>query len=113
MNSNFDIKNIGQTDVTWGIQIKRNSNGYILTQFYYVKKILKRFDQLDCYPPVITFDANCKLKKNTGDIISQLEYSQIMGSLMYFRAIKWANPNGFESNGSGQKNSNLNGSRKL
>ena len=44
---------------------------------------MKRFDQYDCKPVVTPFDENCKLKKNTGDAIFQLEYSQVIGSLMY------------------------------
>jgi hypothetical protein len=77
------MKDLGQADVILGIQIKRNDDGYILTQSHYVEKILKRFHQYDCKPAVTPFDANCKLKKNSGDAISQLEYSQVIGSLMY------------------------------
>ena len=41
------------------------------------------FNQLNCKPAVTPFYANCKLKKNTRDAISQLDYSQIIGSLIY------------------------------
>ena len=83
LNSSFDMKDLGQADVILGIQIKRTVEGYILTQSNYIEKILKRFNQYDCKPVVTPFDANCKLEKNTGDAICQLEYSQVIGSLMY------------------------------
>ncbi|CAL2253197.1 unnamed protein product [Prunus armeniaca] len=83
LNSSFDMKDLGQADVILGIQIKRNNDGYILTQFHYAEKILRKFGQFDCKPAVTPFDVNCKLKKNSGDAISQLEYSQVIGSLMY------------------------------
>ena len=47
------------------------------------KKILRRFSQFDCKPVATPFDAGCKLEKNKGNAISQLEYSQVIGSLMY------------------------------
>ncbi|KAB2597268.1 hypothetical protein D8674_000188 [Pyrus ussuriensis x Pyrus communis] len=71
LNSSFDMKDLGQADVILRIQIKRN------------KKILRRFGQFDCKPAVTPFDAGCKLEKNKGNAISQLEYSQVIGSLMY------------------------------
>ncbi|KAM1859022.1 hypothetical protein ACFX13_011388 [Malus domestica] len=83
LNSSFDMKDLGQADVILGIQIKRNSEGYVLTQSHYAEKILRRFGQFDCKHAATPFDTGCKLEKNKGDAISQLEYSQVIGSLMY------------------------------
>ncbi|CAL9011582.1 unnamed protein product [Prunus brigantina] len=83
LNSSFDMKDLGQADVILGIQIKRNNDGYILTQSHYAEFFLRKFGQFDYKPAVTPFDVNCKLKKNSGDAISQLEYSQVIGSLMY------------------------------
>ena len=83
LNSMFDMKDLGLADVILRIQIKRNNEGYILTQSHYVEKILNKYGQINCKPAVTPFDANCKLKKNNGNAVSQLEYSQIIGSLMY------------------------------
>ncbi|KAM2738979.1 hypothetical protein EV2_033140 [Malus domestica] len=83
LNSSFDMKDLGQADVILGIQIKRNSKGYVLTQSHYAETILRRFGQFDCKLATTPFDAGCKLEKNKGDAISQLEYSQVIGSLMY------------------------------
>ena len=83
LSSNFDMKDLGLVDFILGIQIKRNNEGYILTQSHYVDKVLNKYGQVNCKVVVTPFDANCKLKKNVGDVVSQLEYSQIIGSLMY------------------------------
>ncbi|KAB2622521.1 hypothetical protein D8674_024703 [Pyrus ussuriensis x Pyrus communis] len=83
LNSNFDMNDLGQADVILGIQIKRNSEGYVLKQSHYAEKVLRRFGQFDCKPATTPFDAGCKLEKNKGNVISQLEYSQVIGSLMY------------------------------
>ena len=46
-------------------------------------KNIKTFNQSDCKLTMTPFDANCKLKKNTRDLICQLEYSQRIGSIIY------------------------------
>ena len=38
LHSSFDMKDLGQADVILGIQIKRNSEGYVLTQSHYAEK---------------------------------------------------------------------------
>ena len=45
--------------------------------------ILNKYGLSNCKVAVTPFDANCKLKKNTRDAVSQLKYSQVIGSLMY------------------------------
>ena len=44
---------------------------------------LNKYGQSNFKVSVTPFDENCKLKKNTGDAVSQLQYSQVIGSLMY------------------------------
>ncbi|BFG40858.1 hypothetical protein CerSpe_271320 [Prunus speciosa] len=83
LNSNFDMKDLGLADVILGIRVKRNSDGYILTQSHYVETILRKFGHFGNNHAVTPFDASCKLKKNEGEAISQKKYSQIIGSLMY------------------------------
>ena len=72
LSSIFDMKDLDLADVILGVQIKRNNEGYILTQSHYVEIFLNKYGQ-----------SNCKLKKNTGDAVSQLQYSQVIGTLMY------------------------------
>jgi len=47
LNSRFDMKNIGQADVFLGIKISRTSDDLILSQSYYVDKILEKFSKND------------------------------------------------------------------
>ncbi|XP_071917162.1 secreted RxLR effector protein 161-like [Coffea arabica] len=83
LSSMFDMKDLGQADEILSIKVKRSDEGYVLTQSHYIEKILQRFNQMDCKLAVTPFDANCKLQKHKGDPIHQLEYSQVIGSLMY------------------------------
>ncbi|CAL8091268.1 unnamed protein product [Prunus armeniaca] len=83
LNSSFDMKDLGLADLILGIRVKRNSDGYILTQSHYVETVLRKFGHFGSNHVVTPFDASCKLKKNEGEFISQKKYSQIIGSLMY------------------------------
>ncbi|GKC36307.1 BRCT domain-containing protein [Tanacetum coccineum] len=83
LHSLFEMKDIGKADVILGIRIQKNSNGYILTQSHYIEKILKKFGHYDDRPVVTPFDPKVQLKKNKGQSVSQLQYTQVLGSLMY------------------------------
>jgi hypothetical protein len=49
-----------------------------------VENILNRFGFSDSKTSPTPFDPSIKLRKNRGQEINQLRYSQIIGSLMYF-----------------------------
>ena len=83
LHSSFDMKDMGEADVILGIRIQKNSNGYILTQSHYIEKTLKKFGHYDDRPVVTPFDPKVQLKKNKGQSVSQLQYTQVLGSLMY------------------------------
>ena len=83
LKSCFDMKDLGLVDVILGVRIKRSSEGYILTQSHYIEKVLKKFGHFNDKPVVTPFDPSSHLKKNQGDSVSQLEYTQVIGSLMY------------------------------
>ena len=83
LKSSFDMKDLGLADVILGIKIKRNQEGYTLTQSHYIEATLRKYGHLESKDAITPFDANSKLKKNSGDAISQREYSQVIGSLMY------------------------------
>uniref|UniRef100_A0A2N9GPK3 Integrase catalytic domain-containing protein n=1 Tax=Fagus sylvatica TaxID=28930 RepID=A0A2N9GPK3_FAGSY len=70
-------------DVILGIKITRTSDGLVLSQSHYIKKVLEKFGRYDDSPVKTPIDVNLHLTKNKGNGISQLEYSQIIGSLMY------------------------------
>ncbi|KAL6321747.1 hypothetical protein AAG906_031262 [Vitis piasezkii] len=58
------MKDLGLTDVILGIRVKKNHEGYVLTQSHYVESVLKRFGHYDSKPYSV----------------SQLVYSRVIGS---------------------------------
>nr|AAO66536.1 retrotransposon protein, putative, Ty1-copia sub-class [Oryza sativa Japonica Group] len=65
------------------IKLIRGENGITLLQSHYVEKILNRFGYIDSKPSPTPYDPSLLLRKNKRIIRNQLEYSQIIGSLMY------------------------------
>ncbi|CAM8898189.1 unnamed protein product [Rhodiola kirilowii] len=83
LSSSFSMKDMGEADVILGIRIKRQNKGLALSQSHYVEKVLKKFNCLNCSPVSTPMDPSVKLLPNTGEGVSQLEYSQVISCLMY------------------------------
>ena len=83
LNSKFNMKYIGLADVILGIKISRKSNGLVLTQSHNIDKILEKFNKSDTRIAKTHVDLSLHLSKNTNESVSQLEYSRVIGSLMY------------------------------
>ena len=83
LSSKFNMKDLGVADVILGIKISRTSGGLILSQSHYIKKLLDKFDKYESNITRTPVEINLHLSKNIGQSISQLEYSRIIGSLMY------------------------------
>ncbi|GJT11402.1 zinc finger, CCHC-type containing protein [Tanacetum coccineum] len=81
--SRFSMKDIGEADVILGIRIKHKSNRILISQSYYVDKVLKKFNYSDCTPVSTPMDTCEKLMPNRGLAVSQLEYSRVTSYLMY------------------------------
>ncbi|GJV48763.1 zinc finger, CCHC-type containing protein [Tanacetum coccineum] len=75
LSSKFTIKDMGETDVILDIRIKHESNEITISQSRYIEKILKKFNYFDCTLVSILMDTSEKLMPNTGQAVSQLEYS--------------------------------------
>ena len=82
-NNKFEMKELGVADVILGIKISKTSDGLILSQSHYIEKILKKFKQNDSSPMRTPIDVNLHISKNNGKSLSQQEYAQAIGSLMY------------------------------
>ena len=82
-NNKFNMKDLGVANVILGIKISKTLDGLILSQSHYIEKILKKFKQDDSSPTRTPIDVNLHLSKNNGKSISQQEYAQAIGSLMY------------------------------
>ncbi|GJS40803.1 zinc finger, CCHC-type containing protein [Tanacetum coccineum] len=83
LSSRFSMKDMGEADVILGIRIKHESNGITISHSHYIEKVLKKFNYFDCTPISTPMDTNEKLMPNNGQDVSQLEYSRVIGCLMY------------------------------
>ena len=82
-NSRLGMKDLGLVDVLLGIKIKRTSDGLILSQSQYVDNILGKFDKDNSGIARTPVYVTLHFSKNKAESISQVEYSRIIGSLMY------------------------------
>ncbi|GJS84198.1 zinc finger, CCHC-type containing protein [Tanacetum coccineum] len=83
LSSKFSMKDMGEADVILGIRIKHESNGIAISQSHYIEKVLKKFNYFDCTLVSTPMDTSEKLMPNNGQAVSQLEYSRVIGCLMY------------------------------
>ncbi|GKE56472.1 zinc finger, CCHC-type containing protein, partial [Tanacetum coccineum] len=83
LSSRFSMKDMGKADVILGIRIKHESNEIAISQSYYIEKVLNKFNYFDCTPVSTHMDTSEKLMPNNGQAVSQLEYSRVIGCLMY------------------------------
>ncbi|GJQ93587.1 zinc finger, CCHC-type containing protein [Tanacetum coccineum] len=83
LSSRFSMKDMGEADVIFGIKIKHESNGISISQSHYFEKVLKKFNDSGCTPVSTPLDPYEKLMPNKGQAVSQLEYSRVIGCLMY------------------------------
>ncbi|KAJ9556617.1 hypothetical protein OSB04_011231 [Centaurea solstitialis] len=83
ITSKFVMMDLGEVDMILGIRIKRVNKGIALTQSHYVEKVLKKFNYNDCSPVSTPMDPRVMIMPNKGLAVSQLEYSQALGCLMY------------------------------
>ena len=83
LNSRFNMKHMGLVDVILGIKIKSTSDGVILSQSYYVYNILGKIGKDDSNIARTQVDVTQHLSKNNGESVSQVEYSRVIGSLIY------------------------------
>ena len=58
-------------------------DGLVLSQSHYIETIPRKFNKYEDIPIKTPIDVNLHLAKNTSQTISQLEYSYVIGSLMY------------------------------
>ncbi|CAM8917621.1 unnamed protein product [Rhodiola kirilowii] len=89
LSSSFAMKDMGEADVILGIRIKRENKSLALSQSHYVEKVLKKFNCLNCSSVSTPMDPSVKLLPNTGEAVSQFEYPQVIGCLMYAMTSTW------------------------
>ena len=82
LNSRFNMKDMGRTDVIPGIKITKTLDGLILSQSNNADKILEKFNKDDFGEAKTSIDINQYLSKNKNENVSQVEYSRVIRSLM-------------------------------
>ncbi|GKB75981.1 zinc finger, CCHC-type containing protein [Tanacetum coccineum] len=83
LSSRFSMKDMREADFILGIKIKHESNGIAISQSYCIEKVLKKFNYSDCTPVSTPIDTCEKLMPNKGQTVSKLEYSRVIGCLIY------------------------------
>ncbi|GJX34258.1 zinc finger, CCHC-type containing protein [Tanacetum coccineum] len=83
LSSRFSMKDMGKANVILDIRIKHESNRIAISQSYYNEKVMRKFNYFDCTPLSTPMDKSEKLMLDNGQAISQLEYSRVIGFLMY------------------------------
>ncbi|KAK4383223.1 Retrovirus-related Pol polyprotein from transposon TNT 1-94 [Sesamum angolense] len=83
LTKHFDMKDMGLADVILGIKIFKTSDGLALSQSHYIETVLRKFKAYDSSPAKTPVDLNLHLAKNRDEPECQIEYSRIIGSLMY------------------------------
>ncbi|GKF38338.1 zinc finger, CCHC-type containing protein, partial [Tanacetum coccineum] len=75
MSSCFQMKDMNEVDTILGIKIKRYSEGSALNQCHYIDKIIDKFQHLDIEEANTSYKSSCKLVKNDGLVVAQIEYA--------------------------------------
>src|SRR5436190_18628337 len=77
------MKDRGPADMILGIKISRTSNKISLSLSHSIEKMLHKFEFYNSKPISTPYDSSIALTKNLGEPVSQLKYSQLIGSLLY------------------------------
>ncbi|GJZ99874.1 zinc finger, CCHC-type containing protein [Tanacetum coccineum] len=83
LSSRFSMKDMGEADVILSIRIRYESNGIAISRSHYIEKVLNKFNYFDCTPVSTPMNTSEKLMPNNGQDVSQLEYSRVIGCMMY------------------------------
>ncbi|GKA48495.1 zinc finger, CCHC-type containing protein, partial [Tanacetum coccineum] len=83
LSSRFSMKDMREAEVILSIRNKHESNEITISQSYYIEKVLNKFNYFDCTPVSTPMDTSEKMMPNNGQDVSQLEYSRVIGCLMY------------------------------
>ena len=79
----WKLKDMVPANVILGIKITSTLDGLILSQSHYDDKILEKFNKDDSSIAKTPFNISQHLSKNKCENVSQVEYSRIIGGLMY------------------------------
>ncbi|KAL0342649.1 UNVERIFIED_CONTAM: hypothetical protein Scaly_1927500 [Sesamum calycinum] len=76
------MKDMGEADVILGIKLIHSTDGIAISQSHYVEKIIEISYQ-NSRIATTPYDSSIALFNESGVLVAQLRYSQIIGSLQY------------------------------
>jgi len=82
LSQNFNMKDLGSADMILRMQISRTPNEISLSLSHCIERMLQNFDFYYSKSISTLYDPSIALK-NMGKHVSQLKYSQLIGSLFY------------------------------
>jgi histone deacetylase 1/2 len=86
LHADFALKDLGELHYFLGIEVKKASNGILLTQQKYTSDLLHRVCMRNCKPMNTPMSSTDKLSVHDGDLLGPkdgTEYRSIVGALQY------------------------------
>src|SRR3954465_13051565 len=77
------MKDLGPADMILGMKVSITSNKISLSLSHSIEKMLHKFEFYNSKPISTSYNSSIALKKNLGEPVSQLKYSQLIRSLLY------------------------------
>jgi len=78
------MKNLGSTDMISGMKISKTPNGISLSLAHCIERMLYKFDFNYTKSISIPYDFSISLRKNTGQPMFQLKFSQLIGLVHFY-----------------------------
>jgi len=75
LSRSFDMKDLGEADVSLNIKLVKDESWITLLQSHYVEKVLSWFGFMDSKPSPTPYDPSVTLRKNKKISRDQLRYS--------------------------------------
>jgi len=89
MMDEFEMSDLGKMHYFLGLEVVQSVDGIFVSQKKYVREILDRFKMKNCNPVDTPVEFGLKLNKvGRGDMVDNMLYRQIVGSLMYLTATR-------------------------
>lgn len=86
LEKDFALKDLGDLHYFLGIEVKKNSQGLVLSQERYATEVLKRVGMAKCKPTNTPLSTSEKLSSTQGAVLGQndaTQYRSIVGALQY------------------------------
>ncbi|CAH9095404.1 unnamed protein product [Cuscuta europaea] len=84
LKTKFEMKDLGVVEVILGLKLTRSSEGISISQSHYIEKLIEKFGFKNSRIAKTPYDPSVALYKNESGVpVSQLRYSQMIGSLGY------------------------------